>query len=341
MCLLICAKLSHFTLIWDFLCSFLLSWLHELALFSILHLEMWVRKKRGSGMVAWFYCKIFSVFNSGRQNGELRFKKGGGGGKWGDKGKGRGGHQWYGEGWWCCFAGVCSTVQGGPLSLLAPLNPSHLPRPWNPTHSSVSPTRRRVRAQPCHACVPTVPVILLSLFSPSFSLSEWVSGLSAVPPGKMDRHCFTADMFSCKLHIQPCSHMSLSLTPERRFSFPLPTLLNCGSFSYRQDFLAVNVRDTLATFFSYDRLLVCCQNSWISYTESWNHFCRLIPVRVLIWQEVHIQPAVHDFSKWESATSLDQSCWSPRCVVHMLPVSFSRSSRPLLMESDLIMNRLH
>lgn len=39
-------------------------------------------------MVAWFYCKIFSVFNSGRQNGELRFKKGGGGGNEETKEKG-------------------------------------------------------------------------------------------------------------------------------------------------------------------------------------------------------------------------------------------------------------
>lgn len=90
-------------------------------------------------------------------------------------------HQWYGEGWWCCSAGVCSTVQGGPLSVPTPLNPSHLPRPWI-RHTPVCPARmppaRPPAAQstlkPCHGCVPSAAV---PLSSPVFTLFSclWAS----------------------------------------------------------------------------------------------------------------------------------------------------------------------
>lgn len=72
----------------------------------------------------------------------------------------RGEHQWYGEGWWCCFTGVCSTV-GGPLSLPAPLNPSHLLRPWI-RHTSVFP-------QPAAAELALSPVMHVRPLFPAFS----------------------------------------------------------------------------------------------------------------------------------------------------------------------------
>lgn len=166
----------------------------------------------------------------------------------------------------------------------------------DPTHSSVSPARCRVCAQPCHACMPTVLVILLSLFSPSFSLSEWVSGLSVVPQA---RWTYTVLQLTC-FHKCPTYSPEKSLLPTAYFACQshLQQLL------LKFNFLTVNIRDAAAVL-SHDRLLVCCQNFWIS------HYGKL---ESLPWEGVHLLPAPYDFSIRESATSLDQSCSSPRCV---------------------------
>lgn len=82
-------------------------------------------------------------------------------------------HEWYGEGWWCCFTGVSSTVQGGPLSLPAPLNPSHLLRPWiRHTPVSPQPAAEFALSSVMHVC-PLVPAFSYPCFHPPFlSLSE-------------------------------------------------------------------------------------------------------------------------------------------------------------------------
>lgn len=126
----------------------------------------------------------------------------------------------------------------------------------DPTHSSVSPARCRVCAQPCHACMPTVLIILLSLFSPSFSLSEWVSGLSVVPQA---RWTYTVLQLTC-FHKCPTYSPEKSLLPTAYFACQshLQQLL------LKFNFLTVNIRDAAAVL-SHDRLLVCCQNFWISH----------------------------------------------------------------------------
>lgn len=161
--------------------------------------------------------------------------------------KERGDHQWYGEGWWRCFTGVCSTVQGGSLYRPAPLNPSHLLRPWiRHTPVSLQPAAEFVLIPVMHVC-PLFPAFSYPCFHPLFlSLSErQCYQLCLGQDGQTlfySRHVF--------IHAPHLAFSRVSFTHRRKFYLPLPVLLaslTCCSFSYTLH---------LGTaFLSHDRLL--------------------------------------------------------------------------------------
>lgn len=72
-----------------------------------------------------------------------------------------------------CYAGLCSTVQGGPLSPPVSLNPSHLQRPWiRHTPASFQPAVERALGSVMHVC-PLLQAFSYPCFHSLFlSLSE-------------------------------------------------------------------------------------------------------------------------------------------------------------------------
>lgn len=181
-------------------------------------------------------------------------------------------------------------------------------------HTSCGPgsdtLQRWIHAQLCHACVLTVPGLLLSLFSLSFSFSEWVSGLSALPRARW------TDTVLQWFYTCSTSWLVLSLSTERLLPFPvLPASVSCSSLHTLKS-LAVN----------------SCYKSRISHDDDLGLHFLMIHVYVLIWQDVHLQPSV-----WVLEMGVGYFTWS---ILLIPPDAFARTAYKLSMKSDFIMNRL-